>query len=71
LLPEKSLNLMAVSIRVGNRALPLAWTVASGTANIGFEGQLPILEQVFAWLPKGVKVMDALSRPILSFREVI
>ena len=49
--------ILMLSVRVGHRALPLAWTVEAGAANIGWEGQRTLLEQVKAWLPAGVAVM--------------
>lgn len=54
---EKRFAVLSLSLRVGDRALLLAWTVAPSAANIGFEGQRQLLEQVSAWLPEGVKVM--------------
>ena len=48
---------LMVSLRVGDRALPLAWLAEAGAANIGFEGQRKLLEQVRAWLPEGVEVL--------------
>lgn len=48
-----------VSVRVGDRALPVAWLAEEGPANIGFEGQKQVLERVLAWLPTGADV----SRP--------
>lgn len=49
--------ILMVSVRVGARSLPLAWCVEAGAANIGFDGQKPLLEQVRNWLPPGVSVM--------------
>lgn len=48
---------LMVSVRVGDRALPVAWLVAAGEANIGWAGQRVLLEQVRAWLPDQAKVM--------------
>lgn len=48
---------LMVSLRVGDRALPLAWLAKEGAANIGFEGQSTVLEQVLAWLPEAAKVV--------------
>jgi len=48
---------LAISVRVGDRALPLVWKVESGEANIGFEGQRVLLERLLAWLPAGARVM--------------
>jgi hypothetical protein len=38
-----------ISVRVGDRALPLVWRAEEGAAHIGFEGQKPLLEPVLAW----------------------
>jgi hypothetical protein len=46
-----------VSVRTGDRALPLVWEVKAGEANIGFTGQKRLLEQVYSWLPVGAKVL--------------
>jgi hypothetical protein len=38
--------LQMISLRVGDHALPLAWLAETGVANIGFDGQKCLLEQV-------------------------
>ncbi len=38
-----------VGLRIGGRALPLAWLAEEGPANIGFEGRQRLLGQVLAW----------------------
>ena len=48
---------LMLGVVVGDRALPLAWTVAAGPANIGFAGQQGVLERVRGWLPDGVAVL--------------
>ena len=48
---------LMVSLRVGERALPLAWLAEEGAANIGFEGQRKVLDQVLAWLPERARVL--------------
>lgn len=53
---------LMVSVRVGERALPLAWLAEAGPANIGFEGQKQVLEQVAAGLPRGVEVLLSADR---------
>jgi hypothetical protein len=55
---------LMVALCVGDRALPLAWLAAAGPANIGFEGQRTVLEQVLAWLPAGGEGA-AVSGPVL------
>jgi len=54
--------LLMVSLRVGDRALPLAWLAEAGAANMGFEGQKRLLARVLAWLPAGAKVLLAADR---------
>jgi hypothetical protein len=54
--------LLVVALRVGDRALPLVWQAEAGPANIGFEGQRRLLEQVRAWLPAGAKVLLSADR---------
>lgn len=48
---------LMVSVRVGERSLPLAWMAQAGAANIDFAGQQVVLEQVRAWLPAGASVV--------------
>jgi hypothetical protein len=53
---------LVVSVRVGERSLPLAWLVEAGAANIGFAGQRQVLERVLAWLPAGAPVLLSADR---------
>lgn len=53
---------LMLALRVGDRALPLAWLAEEGPANIGFEGQRTVLEHVLAGLPEGAKVMLSADR---------
>lgn len=53
---------LMVSVRVGDRALPLAWLAEMGSANIGFEGQRQVLDRVRRWLPVGAPVLLAADR---------
>lgn len=53
---------LMVALRVGDRALPLAWLAEEGPANIGFEGQRKVLEPVLAWLPAGSDVLLTADR---------
>ncbi|MFZ1327210.1 MAG: transposase [Candidatus Contendobacter sp.] len=53
---------LMVSLRVGDRALPLAWMAEAGFAHVGFAGQRPILEHVRCWLPAGARVMLSADR---------
>ncbi len=52
-----SMALLMIGLRIGDRALPLAWCAATGAANIGFEQQEKLLELVLSWLPVDAKVM--------------
>lgn len=54
--------ILMVSVRSGDRALPLCWLVEAGAANIGFEGQRSVLERVRNWLPEGAQVMLSADR---------
>jgi hypothetical protein len=53
---------LMVGLRLGDRALPLAWLAEAGPANIGFEGQRKLLEQILAWLPAGARVLLSADR---------
>jgi hypothetical protein len=53
----KRFAILVISVRAGDRSLPLAWHVEAGEANIGFAGQKILLDQVRAWLPAGASVM--------------
>lgn len=46
-----------VSVRIGNRALPLAWRVKETQGAIGFAEQRKVLEAVLAMVPRGVRVV--------------
>jgi hypothetical protein len=48
---------LMLTLRVGDRSLPLAWLAEAGAANIGFAQQKIVLEQVLAWVPAGAQVM--------------
>ena len=54
--------ILMLSVRVGDRALPLIWTVEAGAANLGFEAQRALLEIVAGWLPAGAAVLLAADR---------
>lgn len=49
--------ILMLSVRCGERALPLAWKIESGDANIGFSGQQELLDRVRSWLPESAAVM--------------
>jgi hypothetical protein len=54
--------LLMVALRVGDRALPLAWRAEEGAANIGFAGQQAVFEQILTWLPVGARVRLSADR---------
>lgn len=54
--------ILMISVRVGDRALPLAWEVEVGAANLGFESQERVLEIVRHWLPADAPVLLAADR---------
>src|SRR4051812_38950437 len=45
---------LMVSIRTGERALPVAWKVKETSGGIGFDVQEPLLNAVHAMLPEGL-----------------
>ena len=47
---------LMITVRVGDRSLPLAWLAEEGAANIGFAKQKILLDRVLSWLPDGAKV---------------
>jgi hypothetical protein len=54
--------ILMLSVRVGDRALPLIWTVEAGAANLGFKAQRALLEIVAGWLPDAATVLLAADR---------
>jgi hypothetical protein len=48
---------LMITVRVGDRSLPLAWLAEEGAANIGFARQKMLLDCVLRWLPDGAKAM--------------
>jgi len=48
---------LMLGLVVGDRALPLAWAVEAGPANLGFDRQRTLLEQVRDGLPAGAEVL--------------
>jgi hypothetical protein len=53
---------LMVSLRVGERAIPVAWKVVETEGAIGFDVQKPLLETVAAMIPKGIKILLAGDR---------
>lgn len=50
-------GILTLSLRVGNRGLPLFWRVKQTAGNIGITEQKELLEQVDTVLPEGAKVL--------------
>src|SRR3954469_4819792 len=50
-------QMLVLSVRVGERALPLAWRVRTTQGSIGFAEQRELIASVAAWLPPGAKVV--------------
>ena len=55
-------EVLMLSVRIGERALPVAWRVRQTQGNIGFETQKNLLNAVKGWLPESSKVMLAADR---------
>lgn len=53
---------LMVSLRIGERAIPVAWKVEQTRGGIGFKVQKPLLDAVVAMLPKGVPILLAADR---------
>ena len=47
---------LMLGLVLGDRAVPLAWAVEAGPANLGFDYQRPLLERVRNWLPEPAEV---------------
>jgi hypothetical protein len=54
--------ILMIGVRCGQRALPVAWCAESGEANLGFDRQKEVLEQVAKLIPEGVKVILSADR---------
>lgn len=53
---------LMVSLRLGERAIPVAWRVKKTEGEMGFDEQEPLLNAVYDIIPKGIKVMLAADR---------
>ena len=53
---------LMVSLRVGNRAIPVAWKVVETKGAIGFDVQEPLLDAVAQMIPDGLTIMLAADR---------
>jgi len=54
--------ILMISVRVGERALPLIWAVEAGAATLGFEAQRALLESVLGGVPASASVLLAADR---------
>jgi len=53
---------LMVSLRIGERAIPVAWKVEQTQGGIGFRVQKPLLDAVVAMVPEGLSVLLAADR---------
>lgn len=53
---------LMVSLRIGERAIPVAWRVVETEGAIGFNIQKPLLDAVAGMIPEGVTVLLAADR---------
>jgi len=53
---------LMVSMRVGGRAIPVAWRVKTTEGAIGFDVQKPLLDRVAAMVPEGVSILLSADR---------
>jgi Transposase DDE domain len=53
---------LMVSLRLGERAIPIAWRVIETKGAIGFDIQKPLLDRVFDMVPTGIAVLLAADR---------
>lgn len=53
---------LMVSLRLGERAIPVGWRVVETKGNIGFNIQQPLLEAISQMIPEGVSMMLAADR---------
>jgi hypothetical protein len=53
---------LMLSMRVGERAIPVAWKVKETSGGIGFDEQKPLLDAAFAMMPEGIPILLAGDR---------
>jgi hypothetical protein len=53
---------LMISLRLGERAVPVAWRVVKTKGNIGFSAQEALLNEVLALIPVGVSVLLSADR---------
>lgn len=58
----KGFECLMVSLRLGERAIPVAWRVKKTAGEMGYDEQEPLLKAVYDLIPEGIKVMVAADR---------
>lgn len=53
---------LMVSLRFGQRAIPVAWRVKQTAGEMGYDEQEPLLKAVYGLIPENIKVMLAADR---------
>jgi hypothetical protein len=53
---------LMVSLRIDERAIPVAWKVFATSGSVGFEGQEPLLDHVKDMIPEGVPILLSADR---------
>ncbi len=53
---------LMVSLRIGERAIPVAWRVFATSGAIGFEDKKPLLDRVKDMIPEGVPILLSADR---------
>lgn len=53
---------LMVSLRIGERAIPVAWKVKRTEGEIGYDEQEPLLKSVYDMIPEGIEIMLAADR---------
>jgi len=53
---------LMVSLRIGGRAIPVAWKVVKTKGAIGFDVQKPLLDSVKEMMPKGISILLTADR---------
>jgi hypothetical protein len=59
---SKGFECLMVSLRVGERAIPVAWRVVATSGSIGFEDQKPLLDRVKEMMPEGIPILLSADR---------
>lgn len=59
---NKDFECLMVSLRIGERAIPVAWKVKKTKGEIGYSVQEALLKVVYNMIPKGVKILLAADR---------